>query len=294
MSSTISPIVEDKLLVLSNTYELDGRATSHPVDARGYAPMQCYLLKEAESALLVGTGLTVHQEQVLGQIDSLLDSQRLSIMPLGFDFTGLCNARPIADRFGIQYVYQSPLVDIPPAWLNFRPEFPDDETDGLKASEPYLMKTGEPIQLDPAGGRQLDLLVPAMRLLPNQWLYDVATKTMFTVDVFTWAWRQDDEGPWVIGEDDDDPTTLDALEQVLLNNRYWWLAGAETERIRRALADVFERYEIENIAPEYGCALKGTSVVNRHFELFDELLRSAASRPAKGVEVGKWTFAGAR
>jgi hypothetical protein len=38
----------------------------------------------------------------------------------------------------------SPLVDVSAAWLNFRPEFAADESDRLRAAEPYLMKTGEP------------------------------------------------------------------------------------------------------------------------------------------------------
>jgi hypothetical protein len=294
MSAKITALAEDKLFVLSNTYALDGRVTSHPVDARGYAPMQCYLLKEDDQALLVGTGLTIHQQQVLDQLDELVGSSRLSIMPLGFDFTGLCNARPIADHFGLEYVYQSPLVDIPPTWLNFRPEFPADESDKLRASEAYLMKTGEPISLRLDGSRNLQLLVPALRLLPNQWLYDESTKTLFTVDVFTWVWRQDDEGPWVISEGDDDPTTVETLQHALIDNRYWWLKGADTTRLRRALADVFDRYDVVNIAPEYGCALKGRDVVNRHFQLLDDLLASAPQQREQTVEVGTWTFAGAR
>jgi hypothetical protein len=282
----------DKLTVLSNPYELDGRVSSYPRDARGYAPMQCYLLREEDRALLIGTGLSSQQQQILDQLGTLVEGARLSLIPSGFDFTRLCNARPIADRFGVEFVYQPPIFDTPPNWLNFRPEFPTDETDGLRAAKAQSITTGEPFTF--AGARKLEVLVPPLRLLPNQWLYDEATRTLFTVDVFTWVWRTHDAGPWVVTEDDEDSTTLETAQHVIYDNRYWWLPGADTTRIRTALADIFERYEIENIAPEHGCVLKGSSVVSRHYQLLDELIANAPNQPAHGVDVGQWSFGGVR
>jgi hypothetical protein len=280
----------DGLVVLSNPFLLDGGVSTHPLRARGYAPMQCYLLKEDDRALLVGSGLTIHEKQVLGQVEAELGSARLSFIPSGADFTRLCNARPIADRFGLEFVYQLPLFDIPTAWLNFRPEFPADESDRLRAAEVQPVRTGIPIALAPGGARDVEVLVPPLRLLPNNWLYDVETRTMFTIDLFTWVWRSDDAGPWVVTDADDDATTEETVAHALFDNRYWWLPGADTTRMRRALADLFERYPVENIAPECGCALKGPGVVSRHYQLFDDVLASAPRRPAQGVEVGQWTF----
>jgi hypothetical protein len=294
MSSEINVLADERLFVLSNSYELDGRASTHPVDARGYAPMNCYLLKEGDHALLIGAGLAIHEQQLLDQIETVLGSARLSLMPLALDFIRLSNARPIADRFGLEFVYQPQFSNAPSFWLNFRPEFPDDDSDGLRGARIGDMITGVPIELGPTGARKLDLVVPGLRLLPNPWLYDESTRTMFTADVFTWVWRTEDEGPWVVTDLDEDTTTVEAVEYGLFENRFWWLPGAETTRIRRALANVFETYEIESIAPDYGCALTGSQVVSRHYQLLDDALAAASHRPAIGVEVGKWPFAGVR
>jgi hypothetical protein len=285
-------LVEDKVLVMSNPYELDGRVTSYPRDVRGYSPMQCYLLKEGDRALLIGTGLSIQQDQVLAQLETIIGDTKLSLIPSGFDFTRLCNARPIADRFGLEYVYQPPIFDVPPVWLNFRPDFPIDETDGLRKAKAQSVTTGQPFSFDKDEARRLEVLVPPLRLLPNQWLYEEATKTLFTVDVFTWVWRPDASGPWVVGEGDDDATTVETVKHMLFDNRYWWLPGADTTRIRKALAELFDKYDIENIAPEHGCVLKGSSVVSRHYALLDEALAAAPKQKAHGVEVGQWTFAG--
>lgn len=294
MSGEITAIADARVFALSNSYELDGRVSTHPVDARGFAPMQSYLLKEGDRAILLGTGLTAHQQRVLDQLELVLGSARLSIMPLGFDFTLLCNARPIADRFGLEFVYQPQFNDAPWTWLNLRPEFPIDDSDALRNAEVGLMKSGHPIELGAPGARTLEPIVPPLRLLPNPWLYDATTRTMFTVDIFTWIWRPEDIGPWVISDEDDDPTTLETVRDALFHNRYWWLAGADTTRIRQALADTFERYEIENLCPDHGCALMGSAAVARHYQLLDDLLALAPHEPAHGVDVGKWTFAGAR
>jgi hypothetical protein len=294
MSSEITPLSGGKLVILSNSYELDGRVSTHPVDARGYAPMQTNLLRQGDRALLLGTGLSGHEQRVIAQLEETIGSARLSIMPLGFDFTLLSNARSIADRFGLEYVYQPSYQDLPWTWLNLRPEFPIDETDALRTAAVQIMKTGVPVELGADGERTLHLIVPPIRLLPNPWLYDEATRTMFCVDLFTWVWRSEDRGPWVITEADEDPTTVETVRHALYGNRYWWLSGADTDRLRRALADTFERYEIETLAPDHGCALAGSGVVERHYQLLDELLAEAPDDPPIGVEVGTWTFAEAR
>jgi hypothetical protein len=286
-------LADERLFVLSNPYELDGRITHYPRDTRGYAPMQCYLLKEGDHALLMGSGWSTQQERILDQLSTLLGSAQLSFIPAGLDLSRLCNVRPISDRFGLAYCYYPPVFDDPAYRMGIRPEFPQDESDSLRATTATPVPTGKPFNIDPAGTRALEVLVPALRLLPGQWLYDGATKTLFPVDVFTWVTRPDAAGPWVVTEDDDDPTTVETVRHRLFDNRYWWLPGANTAKIRERLADLFERYEIENIAPENGCVLKGSKVVGRHYRFLDDVLASAPQEPPHGVAVGQWTFASA-
>ena len=53
---------------------------------------------------------------------------------------------------------------------------------------------------------------------------------------------------------------------------YDWLAGAETGPLRTYLDGVRERWQIEIIAPGYGCMIVGAELVNRHFDLIDAAL----------------------
>ena len=67
-------------------------------------------------------------------------------------------------------------------------------------------------------------------------------------------------------------TTNAFVRSFLLNTRYWWLEGARTDVIRKGIAEVFERYEIETIAPGYGAILRGRHLVEQQFTVLDEVL----------------------
>lgn len=287
----MTELVPSRLWALSNPFELDGRVSTHPLDVRGFSPMHCYLLKEGEHALLIGTGWSVDQEALIAQLTAARGDARLSLLPMRLEFGSVCNARPIADRFPIDVVYERVPLASPEEWLNFRPEFPVGPS-GLRHATPVKVSTGELLAVAPDGERPLLLLEAPLRLIPTHWAYDEATRTLFTVDMFSWVSRATNTGPWVVDGDDD--TTAETVHHHLARNRYWWLPGAGTDPLRRALADVFESYEVETIAPEWGCVLRGADVVRRHYELLDGVLRDARDEAPIGPDAGNWRFAAAR
>ncbi len=58
----------------------------------------------------------------------------------------------------------------------------------------------------------------------------------------------------------------------MLNTRYWWLEGAPTNSIRRGIDNVFDKCDVETIAPGYGCILLGRKLVERHYQMLDDFL----------------------
>ena len=81
-------------------------------------------------------------------------------------------------------------------------------------------------------------------------------------------------GPWIVTETDNDSTSLADVRSFMLNTRYWWLEGAPTDSIRRGIGNVFDKYDIETIAPGYGCILRGRNVVERHYRMLDDFLEA--------------------
>jgi hypothetical protein len=65
------------------------------------------------------------------------------------------------------------------------------------------------------------------------------------------------------------------VRSFMLNTRYWWLEGAPTDAIRRGIGNVFDKYDIEALAPGYGCILHGRNVVERHYKMLDEFLKAS-------------------
>src|SRR5262249_39489131 len=134
--------------------------------------------------------------------------------------------------------------------------------DGLRDVELVMIATGASVGIGGAG-RRLEIVLPELRLLPCSWGYDEETRTLLTGDIFSWVWWDRPDGPWVLDDGVEDPTTPERLEAFLLHGRYWWLAGADTAPLRRGLADLFERYRIDAIGPDHGCILRGAAVA-RH------------------------------
>jgi hypothetical protein len=282
----IVPIVDGRLYALVHPYELDGRPSSHPLDVRGVSTMNCFLLIEGDDATLISTGYSAHQDALLEDLGELLGDRGLSLVIPRVEYASMCNARPIADRFRVTNVYAQ-LPDRPSEVLNFRPEWSAGDGDGLRDAERLPTRPGTSAPVDAAGRRRLEFVLPQLRLLPNVWAYDRETRTLFTGDLFSWVWQDQPGGPWLLDGEQDDPTTPDRVEHFLLRNRYWWLAGAHTPPLRRWLAELCDRYDIDVVAPDHGCVLTGAAVA-RHVGLLDEALAAAASRPPAGVTAGRW------
>ena len=112
-----------------------------------------------------------------------------------------------------------------------------------------------------------------IRLINTTWIYDETTKTLFSSDMFSHLWGDREDGPWLLGgNEDDDATDFAFVRSFLLNTRYWWIEGANLSPIRKAVADVYDRFDIETIAPGYGTIVSGRRHVDKQFEVLDDVL----------------------
>ena len=272
-TENITSLLEGKLYALQNVFELNGRISSYPISARGFTPSNCYLLCQEDGALLLDTGYSIHEQKILSQIGSVIDANLpLHLFPMRLnEFMSVCNAMPIAQKFNVIACYAPiPRID---EWLDFNFDGRDE-----KGNEPLKLDTA---LLDPNGkisvGTSDDRTVSAfsapIRLINTSWVYDEASRVLFTSDMFTHIWSDKSEGPWLVSSEND-TTDVSWVRSFLLNTRYWWLEGAEIDGLRQKVYDVFNRYDIETIAPGYGCILQGKEIVEKQFMILDEALRS--------------------
>jgi hypothetical protein len=266
----ISVLAEGKLYALQNPFALDGRVSSYPGSARGYSVANSYLLTQSDAAMLIDTGFGKDEPVIRAQIESLIaPGLPLSLFPLRLnEFMSINNVEAFAGHFNVETCYTS-NVDAA-LWFDFGAMA--EGRDILESMKVTAVTRADTIELGNKG-RAIDVMQAPIRLIATRWLYDRATRTLFSSDMFTHVWRDTQTGPWIV-TDDDDATTVRELRSFLLNTRYWWLEGAPTDSIRRGIGNVFDKYDVETIAPGYGCILRGRKVVARHYQMLDEILKA--------------------
>ncbi len=267
----IASLADDRLYALQNTFALDGRVSSYPGSARGFSVANSYLLKEPGAAMLIDTGFGKDEPVIRAQIETLIaPGSPLSMFPLRLnEFMSINNVESFAGHFNIDQCYTSnPDAAL---WFDFGAR--EDGRSILDAMKVTAVTRADTIELG-GKGRAIDVMQAPLRLIATRWLYDRATKTLFSSDMFTHVWRETGTGPWLVTEADNDPTSLRDVRSFMLNTRYWWLEGAPTDAIRRGIGKVFDTYDIECIAPGYGCILSGRNVVARHYKMLDDFLKA--------------------
>src|SRR5262249_15079712 len=248
---------------------LDGRVSAYPASARGFSVANSYLLTQSDAAMLIDTGFGKDELVIRAQIEALIAPRLpLSLFPLRLnEFMSINNVAAFAGHFNVDTCYPSNIDAA--LWSDSG----DDSRRILEAMKVTAVTRADTIKLG-AHGRDIDVMQAPIRLIATRWLYDRATRTLFSSDMFTHVWRDDERGPWIVTDADNDATSPANVRSFMLNTRYWWLEGAPTDKIRRGIGDIFDTYDIETIAPGYGCILTGRNTVARHYRMLDDFLKA--------------------
>ncbi len=267
----IATLAPGRLYALQNPFALDGRVSSYPASARGFSVANSYLVTEPDAAMLIDTGFGKDEPTIRGQVESLIaPGLPLSLFPLRLnEFMSINNVETFAGHFNVETCYTSNIDAA--LWFDFGAK--TDGRDILASMKVTAVSRADVIKLG-ASGRAIDVMNAPIRLIATRWLYDRATRTLFSSDLFTHVWREAETGPWVVTDADNDPTSIRDVRSFMLNTRYWWLEGAPTDAIRRGIGNVFDKYDIETVAPGYGCILSGRNVVERHYQMLDDFLKA--------------------
>ena len=270
-SGGVASLADDQLYALQNPLALDGRVSSYPASARGYSVANSYLLTQGDAAMLIDTGFGKDEPVIRAQIERMIaPGLPLSMFPLRLnEFMSVNNVESFAAHFNIDQCYTSN----PDAALWFDFGTTANGRGILDEMKVTAVTRADTIELGQAG-RAIDVMQAPIRLIATRWLYDRATRTLFSSDMFTHTWRDSETGPWIVTDTDDDSTSLRDVRSFMLNTRYWWLEGVTTDSMRRGIGDIFDKYDIETIAPGYGCILRGRKVVARHYRMLDEFLKA--------------------
>jgi flavorubredoxin len=266
-AAQVETLVPDKLYALGATVENDGRISSVVPGGGGQIPLNSFLLTEGTTGLLIDTSLPIIGEQLVQQAAAFELETVALVFTRVVEFDSVGNAELLEQVLPIDIVYSHFL---PSQWMYFRAA-PDPPP--RRRHEPRPLVNGEEISV--GGERRVTVIDAKLKLLATAWLYDHETRVLFTSDSFSHA-PAPAPGGRVLTEPQDDITLEDVAGH--LRTKFDWLEGADTEPLRRFLDDVFSTFDVQNIAPTFGCVLAGGPLVERHVSLVDEALRDLGAR----------------
>ena len=259
-------LVPERLYRLGGLISLRGTISWVPKAAVGHLPVNCYLLRENASWLLVDTGVPAHAAQIGEQLHRLVPSEEeLQLYVTRIEPDVVSNLRMLTNHFGVEKVYGGGVMNPFDYFDDLSAEAHIQADSGLR-----LIRMSPDSSVELAATRPLKLVPTALRLLYTFWAYDSETKTMFTSDSFGHAYLNDpSEQPVVTSAND--TSTLDQVRAHLLT-KFDWLQGADTDVIHDDVARIFETYDVEIIAPSSGMVLQGKDVVDRHVGMVKQVL----------------------
>src|SRR3984885_4535029 len=230
-SGGIASLADDQLYALQNPFPLDGRVSAYAASARGFSVANSYLLTQRDGAMLIDTGFGKDEPVIRAQIESLIaPGLPFSMFPLRLnEFMTINNVETFAGQFNIETCYTSNIDAA--LWFDFGAKA--EGRDILKSMKVTAVTRADTIELGKSG-RAIDVMQAPIRLIATRWLYDRATRTLFSSDMFTHVWRDSRNGPWIVTEADNDSTPPRDVRSFMLNTPYWWLDGAPTGCLRRA------------------------------------------------------------
>lgn len=249
-------VVPGRLYALGAAIPLEGGVSWAPADARGFQASHGHLLLEDGRGLLYDTAVEAVGPGLLRQLEALLPAgSPLTVIVSRPELDCSGSMAALVERYTVAGggVYDFTRVGI----ANHRFDSPTG-----------ALERGTVIELAP--GRRVRCVAAAIRMLMTRWLYDEATRTLFTADAFTHVTAGTMEGARILR--DPTPPDVDRVAEFMAA-KFWWLRHLRSGRVADEVERLFGELEVEAIAPSLGAVIQGRDVVQAHVDAVVRALR---------------------
>ncbi|WP_442543595.1 hypothetical protein ACSBOX_17500 [Arthrobacter sp. KN11-1C] len=207
--------------------ELDEHVSWCPPGVRRTQAVNCYLIKGPSGSVLVDTGIRLHQEEIIEQLDRLLSpGEPLSIVLTRTEMECCLNIPAIEERFPVGAVWYTGGITVPRSKAE---------------SKRIAVDPGTSRRVEVLDGVVVELVSPLLRLLPTLWVFDPESGGLLTSDAFTHGGSAE-------------PETREGLR------KFRWFTGADTGPIARNIRDIFRDRDVRAVGPGYGAPFVGADV----------------------------------
>lgn len=280
---SVHSLVPGTLSLVGGAVPADDRQCWAPESPGRWLPMQTYVLQDGDSAVIVDTSVTALRPQLAEGLQHLLgENSTADVVMTRYNFDTLVNFPWLRRTFKVEHLYTSLLAGFvlgTDEVMSFVDAFEEAHTEAQVKWAAGVEPMGLPQNADfEAGGRKMRCVAAPLRLLLTNWVYDYDTKTLFSSDSWGIGTVATPTERPVIESSDHHSLTRDAVATALVN-RFDWLAGADTDPVRKAIDDFFDTYPVERIAPSHGAVIEGAENVALVREYSDEVLKDFRTTP---------------
>ena len=241
--------------------------------------------RQPDAAWLIDTGFGGDEAALRAQIESLIPrTLPLSLLPLRLnEFMSIQNIDPFTLYFNVKECF----TGNPDAafWFDFGAgsDSGQNTLDSSTSPPSAARRRSRSANM----GRPVVVYQAPIRLIATRWIYDEATKTMFTSDMFTHTWRDRAGRPVDHPGRRRRPDRLRPRALVPAQHPLLVAGGRRHREAPRRHRQDPDKHDIETIAPGYGCILRGKKTVEKHIKLVDDVLSSLDKSVATSRYVGR-------
>lgn len=229
---------------------LDEGTSWCPPGVRRREPVSAYLIKGDHGAVLVDTGIRLHEAEILAQLDELLETDEpLSIVLTRTEMECCLNIPAIEEHRRIDTVWYTGGITVPRSTASVQ----------RIAVEPGTWR-----EVEVREGITLHFISPLLRLLPTLWVFDPASGALLTSDAFTHL------APPV-----EDTASADPMAGL---HKFRWFGDADTHSIAADVRQIVRERSVAAIGPGYGWPVTGADACRREAELLAVCLEEVGAR----------------
>lgn len=216
---------------LGGEITLDERVSWCPPGVRRRQPVNAYLIRAASGAVLVDTGVRLHEREILAQLDELLGpDEPLSIVLTRTEMECCLNIPAIEAHHPVDAIWYTGGITVPRS---------------TAPAHRVAVEPGTSAALEVRDGVVLHLVSPLLRLLPTLWVYDPPSGVLLTSDAFTHGTASGGRDP------------REGLQ------KFRWFGSADTRPIAADVRRIVGELRVTAIGPSYGSPFVGEAECRR-------------------------------
>lgn len=247
--SRIERISKD-IVVLSDLVPVDGRVSWVVPGARGFEPYNEYVLLAGDRALLIDTGVAVHEASIMESLREVVGSRRLTVWISRIELDCVGNLAAVLDTFPGAQVATANVIN--PVTLVHLAE-------GTPAPRPTHMRYG--VSLEEIGFPGIQVIDPVIKTLGTSWLWHAESGTLFPTDSFCTDLMSSADEP-VIRREPGPSSVPEKLHEAVLC-KFDWLKRVKSDQLLQRWDDLFSKVHPSVLAPIHGRVQLGRALVER-------------------------------